>query len=212
MKRRRIMINVAASTHVSRLIVMVGVYKKGEAVELGIAAKHRPCKGKNHVKSTSQIAALTSIPWRSLRKVSTNKARPTKWSWFPKTGPEWKAKSLRYDEHMTETYKWLRQMQPSATTSHWLVYWFDCQSFVLEWGSDWWQRFYFGKMMYYLDEVSPSCTRWRCRHHGDSSSPTRGSCTARASPSLSDKQAAQWKQNYIGSSIQPSIGPIRFKM
>lgn len=31
---------------------------------------------------------LTSIPCRSLRKVSTKIARPTKWSWFPKIGPK----------------------------------------------------------------------------------------------------------------------------
>lgn len=42
---------------------------------------------------------LTSIPWRSLRKVSKKIARPTNWSWFPNTGPGWRDEASEQQAH-----------------------------------------------------------------------------------------------------------------
>lgn len=86
--------NLHLSTHIRSLIIRVCVYKNGQPMEIGTTSKHGACRERR----THEYGTLTSIPWRSLRKVSTKIARPIKWSWFPKTGPKWKYDTINCRE------------------------------------------------------------------------------------------------------------------
>lgn len=86
------------STHIRSLIVRVCVYKNSQPKEIGTTAKHGACRERR----TREYGTLTSIPCRSLRKVSTKIARPTKWSWFPKTGPKWKYDTINGREERAD--------------------------------------------------------------------------------------------------------------
>ncbi len=86
------------STHIRSLIVRVCVYKNGQPKEIGTTAKHGACRERR----TREYGTLTSIPCRSLRKVSTKIARPTKRSWFPKTGPKWKYDTINSREERAD--------------------------------------------------------------------------------------------------------------
>lgn len=88
-----------AATHIRCIIVRVSIYKHGQPVEASIVGKHGPC-GETSGSVAQHTHTLTSIPWRSLRKVSTKIARPTNWSWFPNTGPRMEAE-MGWD--MTQT-------------------------------------------------------------------------------------------------------------
>ena len=89
------------TTHIRCIIVRVSIYKNSQPVEESIVGKHRPCKETNRSiaschTQTHTYNTLTSIPWRSLRKVSKKIARPRNWSWFPNTGPRMEAE-MRWD-------------------------------------------------------------------------------------------------------------------
>lgn len=104
-----------ATTHIRCIIIRVSIYKHGQPVEVSIVGKHRPCKETSRKITLSHTHyTLTSIPWRSLRKVSKKIARPRYWSWFPNTGPRMEVE-MRWDmSRQLQTSLW-----PALRTRSW---------------------------------------------------------------------------------------------